>query len=69
MKKADEMEMTINFKATRFSWIAVNIFLILWVMLHKILSGELLVIPLILSFVQNMLFFGYKIYLSKKMVN
>lgn len=45
MKKPDEMEMTINFKSMRLSWIFVIISLVVWLVVDFIRSGELPLIP------------------------
>ncbi len=44
-KKADEMEMFINFKSMRLSWVFVNIALIIWLVVTFVKSEE---IPFIL---------------------
>jgi hypothetical protein len=67
LQKADEMEMFINFKSMRFSWLFVNIALFVWLVVVLIKSGELpLIIFTIISF-QNIIFFGSKIYMTRKM--
>lgn len=67
LKKADEMEMFINFKSMRLSWVFVNIALIIWLALTFIKSGELpFILFMIISF-QNIIFFGSKIYMTHRM--
>ena len=67
LQKADEMEMFINFKSMRFSWLFVNIALFVWLIVALIKSGELnFIIFMIISF-QNIIFFGSKIYMTRKM--
>lgn len=68
MKKADEMEMAINFTAMRLSWTFANLYLISWVLFELITSGELVFLPFMLILLKSLIFFGYKLYLSKKMV-
>lgn len=66
IKKADEMEMSINFKAMRLSWVFVVVVLIIWVFYDFITTGELNTIFSIIL-LQSIIFFGSKLYLTKKM--
>ncbi len=68
MKKADEMEMTLNFSAMRLSWAFANLYLIVWVLFELIKSGTLVFLPFLLILMKSLIFFGYKLYLSKKMI-
>jgi len=68
MKKADEMEMTINFKSMRLSWVFVIISLFVWLVADFLISGELPFIPFAIFVIQNIIFFGSKLYMTHKMV-
>lgn len=66
LKKADEMEMFINFKSMRLSWVFVNVALIIWLAVTFIKSGELpFILFMIISF-QNIIFFGSKLYITRQ---
>jgi hypothetical protein len=39
MKKADEMEMSVNLKAARLSWAAGLLYLLVWNIAGRILTG------------------------------
>ena len=65
--KADEMEMSINFKAVRASWIYSLAFLIVWNMVSVIKTGEIELVPFILLVSQTFIMFIVKSILTKKM--
>jgi hypothetical protein len=65
-KKADEMEMFINFKSMRLSWVFANIALIIWLAVTFIKSGELPFILFTIICLQNVIFFGSKLYMTRK---
>ena len=67
IKKADEMEMFINFKSMRLSWVFVNIALIIWLAETFIKSGKLPFILFTIICFQNIIFFGSKLYMTRKM--
>lgn len=67
LKKADEMEMFINFKSMRLSWVFVNIALVVWLAVTFIKSGELPFILFMIFCLQNIIFFGSKIILTRRM--
>lgn len=69
MNKADEMEMTINFKAIRVSWIFIIVFLMVWVLFDIVIYGHIISIQLVLLLLQNTIFFGYKAYLTHSMIH
>lgn len=69
MKKADEMEMTINFKAIRLSWVFIIVFLMVWILLDIAINGHIPSVQLILLLLQNAIFFGYKAYLTHSMIH
>lgn len=68
-KKSDEMEMSINFKSMRLSWLFVIIALIIWLLVDFIKSVELPFIPFTIICIQNIIFFGSKRYMTRKMSN
>lgn len=65
--KADEMEMSINFKAVRASWIYSLLFLIVWNMFSVIKTGDIELIPFILLISETLIMFVVKSILTKKM--
>ncbi|MEA4845932.1 MAG: hypothetical protein VB106_01735 [Clostridiaceae bacterium] len=67
MKKADEMEMAINFKSMRLSWVFVNVSLFIWLAADFLKSGELPFILFAIIAIQNIIFFGSKLYMTHKM--
>lgn len=67
IKKADEMEMYINFKSLKHAWAFGNISLIIWAVLSCIYKSENIFILIIIIAAQNIIFFVSKIYISKKM--
>ena len=67
LKKPDEMEMFINFKSMRLSWLFVNISLIIWLAVSFIKSRELPFIQFMIICFQNIIFFGSKRYITRKM--
>ncbi len=67
LKKADEMEMFINFKSMKLSWVFVNIALFIWLVVTFIKSGELPFILFTIICFQNIIFFGSKLYMTRKM--
>lgn len=69
LKKADEMEMFINFKSMRLSWTFMNVALIIWLAVTFIKSGELPFILFMIICFQNIIFFGSKLYITRQMSN
>lgn len=67
LKKADEMEMFINFKSMRLSWVFVNAALVIWLIVTFVKSGELPFILFMIVCIQNIIFFGSKIFLTRRM--
>lgn len=65
--KADEMEMSINFKAVRVSWIYSLLFLIVWNMVSVIKTGDIELIPFILLVSEALIMLVVKSILTKKM--
>lgn len=66
IKKADEMEMSINFKSMRLAWIFENIALIIWAVMSCIYKNENVFILIIIITAQNIIFFSSKLYMGKK---
>ena len=67
LKKADEMEMLINFKAMRLSWVFGNIALLIWLTMTFIKNDELPYILFAIISLQNVIYFGSKLYMARKM--
>lgn len=65
--KADEMEMSINFKAVRASWIYSLLFLIVWNMFSVIKTGDIELIPFNLLVSETLIMLVVKSILTKKM--
>lgn len=67
-RKADEMEMSINFKAMRLAWVFENTALLVWAVISRIKEDtdtSLILITIILT--QNVIFFGSQSYMKRKM--
>jgi len=67
LQKADEMEMSINFKSMRLSWFFGNIALLIWLILAFIKNGKFPFILFTIITLQNVIFFGSKLYMTRKM--
>lgn len=67
LKKADELEMAINFKSMRLSWIFFSFALLGWVVYEYIKSGEFLIIPLSIDLLQTIIFFASKLIITHRM--
>jgi len=65
-KKADEMEMEINFKSMRLAWMVENLMLVAWMVVLAIRDADIAMPSLIIS-VQNVLFFGSKLIMTRRM--
>ena len=63
------MEMTINFKSMRLSWVFVVVSLIIWLVVDFVKSGDLPLTLFAIIAIQNAVFFGYKLYLTRRMDN
>ena len=67
-RKADEMEMSINFKAMRLAWVFENTALLIWAIISQTKGDTdtaLILIMIILT--QNVIFFGSQSYMKHKM--
>ncbi len=69
LQKADEIELSINFKSMRLSWVFGNIALFIWLTLAFIKNGEFPLILFTIISLQNVIFFGSKLYMTRKMSN
>ena len=65
--KADEMELSINFKAMRLSWVFVGVALTLWCIVKYIMEGEFPSVPFILLMTQNIIFFSAKLLIARRL--
>lgn len=66
MRKQDEMEMHITFQALRVTYLFINIFLLIW-MFYDFIKFQNVGLPLILTLSQVVVFFGSRLYLTRKM--
>lgn len=65
--KADEMEMAINFRATRLSWVSMIVLLVLWTLRELILSGSLPLLPFLLLSTGGIVFWLTKLVLTRRL--
>ncbi len=65
--KADEMEMSINFKAMRLSWVFVGVALIIWGIIGYIKNGDMPSIPFIILVAQIIIFFLAKLLIARRL--
>ncbi len=65
--KADEMEMAINFKAMRLSWVFVTVVLLVWCVIELAINGDIPLIPFIILCGQNVIFFSAKLIMTNKL--
>jgi len=68
IKKADEMEMSINFKAMRLSWLFLVITLVVWECV-ELTHGNLDSPVVLLVALQGVVFWGSKVYYTQKMTS
>ena len=64
--KADEMEMA-NFKAMRLAYVFAELALIIYCIVMKVITGDLPSWPFIILCVSGCVFFGAKIWITRKM--
>ena len=67
-KKADEMEMAINLKAARLAYVFVTISLVIWMIVDFATTGEFPLPQLIIVALQNLIFFGSKFLMTRRMI-
>lgn len=65
--KADEMEMTINFKAMRVAFVFSIIALLAYCIYEAVVSKNLPTVPFVILTVQSAVFFISKLFLTKEM--
>ncbi len=66
--RADEMEMSINFRAMRLSWLFGTTALVVWSLESLVRSGSLRSVPFMILIVQNTIFFCSKLIMTHKAV-
>ncbi len=67
--KADEMEMSINYKSVRASWAFSLAFLCIWNIVNVVQTGELASLACILLTIETLVFLTTKLFLTKKMTD
>lgn len=67
VKKSDEMEMFINYKAARLSYVFVAISLVIWMIIDFAMNKEFPLAQFLIIAIQNMIFFGSKIFMMHRM--
>lgn len=65
--RADEMEMAINFKAVRLSWVFLTLSLGIWCLSVTIVTGEPPVIPSLLMCFSSCIFYWTKLWQTRQM--
>ena len=65
--KADEMELAINLSATRFAYGFILVALAIYVIYEFVSTGTLPWIPFVILTGAQLIFFGMKLYLAKRM--
>ncbi|MDD3392534.1 MAG: hypothetical protein PHE54_03260 [Bacilli bacterium] len=68
IRKSDEMELEINFKSMRLSWIFLTLSLVIWD-LYEIIKGENGSLVTLLIAVNLVIFNFSKLYYTKKMTS
>lgn len=72
MKKriiADELEMSINYKAVRASWAFSTIYLVIWNIVAVFKMGKIEILPFALMCLQDIILWLAKLILTRKMVS
>ena len=67
-RRADEMEMSINYKAMRLAWVFENAALLVWAVISQI-NGDTSRIQILIILFQNAIFYGSQLYMTRKMAN
>lgn len=65
--RADEMELSINFRAIRVSWVLTAVFLLIWNIVLLIRDGAISTIPFVLMMLQVCSMSATKVILSNRM--
>ncbi|MGI6607901.1 MAG: hypothetical protein ACOX1F_02820 [Erysipelotrichaceae bacterium] len=72
MKKrifADELEMSINYKAIRASWVFSTIYLVIWNIVVVFKTGKIETLAFVLMCLQDLILWLVKSILTRKMVS
>lgn len=69
IKKADEIEMYISYRAARLSYLFVTISLVIWMIIDFAINKEFPFAQFLIVAVQNIIFFGSKIFMMYKMTS
>lgn len=67
MKRADEMEMAINYKSIRLAYTFLEVGLLIFCFITLATSKELLLVPFILAMASSAIFWFMKLYYTKRM--
>lgn len=67
IRKMDEMEMSINLKAIRLTWVYSVLFLLMWIWFDWIKMGSYNVIAFILMTSQLMIYWSVQLFLKWKL--
>ena len=65
--KADEMEMTINFKAMRLSYVFTQLSLVVYCIVYTAIQGNLPLWPFIIMCISNFIFICSKLIITKNL--
>lgn len=65
--KADEMEMMINFKSIRLSWIFSELSLVIYCFVEMIRTGDLPAVPFLILCVSGVIFFAGKLLMTRRL--
>jgi len=65
-RRADEMEMSIIYKAMRLAWVFENVALLVWAVISQI-NGDTSRIQILIILFQNAIFYGSQLYMRRKM--
>ena len=67
LKRADEMEMFITFRAMRLSYLFLNSLLAIWFLVEAIKNGKIITVPFTIFIFSQSIFWGTSIYLQNKL--
>lgn len=65
--KADEMEMSINYKAARLAYVFVTISLLIWMVVDFAMKEKFPLPQFSIIIMQNIIFFGSKVVMTHRM--
>ena len=66
-KRADEMENYITMRAMHYAYVFLILALSAWILIVTIREGQIPLIPFIIETMSGIIFWGSRIYLTKKM--